>query len=112
MANGNVTMDQCIQNCTECHRVCLETILYCLQKGGRHAEAGHVRLLMDCVEICRTSADFMIRGSENHKFTCGACAEICRRCAEECEKMADDEQMRRCAEVCRKCASSCQAMSA
>ena len=29
-----------------------------------------VRLLLDCAEICRTSADFMIRGSELHPHIC------------------------------------------
>ena len=107
----NPEMQQCIENCTECHRVCLEAVAYCLQQGGKHAEAAHVRLLLDCAEICRTSADFMIRGSELHAVTCGACAEVCRRCAEECERMGDDEVMRRCAEVCRRCEESCRQMS-
>ena len=103
--------EQCIDNCLECYRVCLETIKYCLEKGGKHAEADHIKTLMDCVTACRTSADFMIRGSDMHEKTCGVCAEACRRCAEECEKMADDRQIQKCAEVCRKCAASCQEMA-
>lgn len=104
-------MENCIDNCLECYRVCLETVKYCLEKGGKHAEAGHIKTLMDCVQACQTSADFMIRGSEMHAKTCGVCAEACRRCAEECEKMADDRQMQKCAEVCRRCADSCEEMS-
>lgn len=107
----NQSMENCIQNCLECYRVCAETIQHCLKKGGEHASPAHIKTLMDCVEICRTSADFMIRGSELHALTCGVCAEICRRCAEECERMSDDEQMQRCAEVCRRCAESCEEMS-
>jgi hypothetical protein len=105
-------MAQCIQECTNCHRVCLETVAYCLQQGGRHAEAGHRRLLLDCAEICQTSANFMIRGSDLHGRTCAVCAEVCRRCAEDCERFGDDRQMRRCAEVCRRCAESCRRMTA
>src|SRR5690606_9960360 len=95
------TMDiqTCIQNCTECHRICLETAAYCLQKGGKHAEPNHVRLLLDCAQICQTSADFMIRGSDLHTRTCAVCAEICEVCAKDCESMGDDQQMKRCAEV-------------
>ncbi len=105
-------MQQCIQNCTECHRICLETVQHCLQMGGKHAEAAHIRLLLDCAQICATSADFMIRGSDLHPRTCGVCAEVCVRCAEECERIADgDEMMLRCAEVCRRCAESCRQMS-
>lgn len=110
-SHDSAAMQECIANCVECHRVCLETIAHCLRKGGRHAEAGHIRLLSDCAEICQTSANFMIRGSEHHALTCGACAEICARCAESCEQMADDEVMRRCAEVCRRCAESCRRMA-
>ena len=109
MAQQN--MERCIDNCLECYRVCLETITYCLEKGGKHAEAGHIMTLMDCVETCNMSANFMIRGSEMHEKTCGVCAEACRRCAEECEKMADDTQMQKCAEVCRRCAESCEEMA-
>lgn len=107
----NQNMEKCIDNCQECYRVCLETINYCLEKGGKHAAAGHIKTLTDCVETCRQSANFMIRGSELHTKTCGVCAEACRRCAEECEKMADDAQMQKCAEVCRRCAESCGEMS-
>jgi len=108
---GTPSMDDCIRNCTDCHTVCLETVSHCLTKGGAHAEAGHIRLLLDCVDICRTSADFMIRGSRFHYLTCGACAEICAACADQCDRMADDAMMKRCAEMCRRCAESCRAMS-
>ena len=105
-------MQQCIQNCMECHRICLETVPHCLQMGGKHAEAVHIRLLLDCAEICQTSANFMIRGSDLHTRTCAVCAEVCERCAEDCERIgAGDEQMRRCAEMCRRCADSCRRMA-
>ena len=105
-------MQECIDNCTSCHAVCVETVAHCLGKGGRHAEAGHIRLLMDCAQICATSADFMLRGSELHTRTCGVCAEVCARCADDCDRMADDDMMRRCAEACRRCAESCRRMAA
>src|SRR5205814_907065 len=63
-------MRQCIQECQSCHSSCLETVTHCLRKGGRHAEEGHIRLMLDCVEICQTSADFMLRGSDLHTRTC------------------------------------------
>ena len=75
------------------------------------AEAAHVRLLLDCAEICQTSANFMLRGSDLHMRTCAVCAEVCQRCAESCERMGDDTQMRACAEECRRCADSCHRMA-
>lgn len=111
MPQISAEMRDCIQECQSCHAVCLETVSHCLQKRGEHAEAEHIRLLLDCVEICQTSANFMLRGSDLHVRTCGVCAEVCDRCAEECERMADDEMMRRCAEACRQCAASCRQMA-
>ena len=104
-------MQQCIQSCMECHRICLETVAYCLQMGGPHAEVSHIRTLLDCAEICQTSANFMIRGSELHGRTCAVCAEVCERCAQSCAQMGDDAQMQACADVCRRCAESCQRMA-
>ena len=101
----------CIQECLQCHSICLETLTHCLQKGGAHAEAAHIRLLLDCVEICQTSANFMLRGSDLHSRTCGVCAEVCERCAQDCERMGDDAQMKACAEACRRCAESCRQMA-
>jgi hypothetical protein len=106
-------MRECIANCTECHNVCVETAAHCLALGGKHAEAHHIHLLLDCAQLCATSADLMLRGSELHGPTCGVCAEACERCAEDCERLAGgDELMLRCAAVCRRCAESCRRMAA
>lgn len=104
-------MTRCIQECTDCHAICLKTVLHCLQKGGKHAEANHIRLLSDCAQICQTSADFMLRGSTLHAHTCGACAAVCTECATECERMGEDQSMQQCAQACRRCAESCERMS-
>lgn len=101
----------CIEECTTCHAMCLETVNHCLQQGGHHAEAGHIRLMLDCVEICQTSANFMLRGSPLHVRTCAAYAEVCQACAEDCEQMGTDEQMKACAEACQRCAESCSRMA-
>ena len=104
-------MNECIDNCTQCHAICLETINYCLTKGGDHAAPEHISLLAACADICATSADAMLRGTSVHGVICDACAEICRRCADSCESMGEDEQMKRCAKICRRCADSCEAMA-
>ena len=105
-------MQDCINNCLNCHAVCLETIGHCLEMGGEHASPEHIKLLQDCAQICMTSADFMLRMSNYHPQTCGVCADICEACAQECESMADgNDFMQRCADACRKCAESCREMS-
>lgn len=107
--SGN--MQKCIQACLSCHTICLETITYCLTQGGKHAEAKHIRLLLDCAQICQTSADFMMRDSDLHTYTCAACAEVCLRCADSCDQMSNDAQMQACAEACRRCAEACEQMA-
>jgi hypothetical protein len=104
-------MQRCIQECMSCHAVCLETVTHCLKMGGQHAEVSHVRLLLDCADICQTSADYMLRGSDLHGRTCALCAEVCERCAADCERMGDDAQMQACAQACRACAESCRQMA-
>ena len=105
------TMRECIEECHMCHDSCLETVTHCLQMGGKHAEPNHIRLLMDCAEICQTSANFMLRMSDFHTDTCGVCADVCERCAEDCDRFGDDEMMQECAESCRSCAESCRNMA-
>ena len=105
------SMQQCIDECLNCHSICLETVAHCLQQGGKHAEARHIRLLLDCAEICQTSANFMLRGSDLHGRVCAVCAEVCERCATDCERFGDDAQMQACTEACRRCAESCRQMA-
>ena len=102
----------CIQNCQDCHRACLQTLTYCMNQGGPHAAPEHLRLLMDCAQICATSADFMLRASDLHAHTCAACAAVCRRCADDCAAMGDDLRMKALADTCRHCAESCESMAA
>jgi hypothetical protein len=112
MAHVSEEMRNCINECLSCHAVCMETIAHCLTEGGAHADPRHIGLLQDCAQICITSADYMLRGSEHHGETCGTCAIVCESCADSCESMAEgDDFMRRCADACRRCAESCRQMA-
>ena len=111
MPHVSQDMRECIEECTSCASVCIETITHCLTKGGKHAEATHISLLQDCADICATSAKFMLRGSDLHTRTCAVCAEVCDACAKSCESISQDDFMKRCAEACRSCAESCREMA-
>lgn len=101
----------CIENCQSCHATCLATLQHCLQLGGAHADQTHIRALLDCAQLCATSADLMLRGSELHPQTCGVCAEACQRCAESCRALDNDPQMHTCLLACERCADSCRQMA-
>lgn len=104
-------MVDCVTECEKANRACLETLDYCLSKGGPHLAAAHVRLLLDCAEVCQMTANFMLRGSAVHAIACGACAEICERCIQSCEAFSGDSRMAACADTCRTCAKSCREMA-
>jgi len=103
-------MERCIHECEKCHDICLRAVTYCLRKGERYEDASHITALLDCVEMCRTCASFMLRESPRHHHTCGVCAEICDACAKSCAAFKDDDEMQRCAAECQRCAESCRAM--
>jgi hypothetical protein len=107
----SAAMRRATELCHECARICSETISYCLGKGGDHVAPEHIKALLDCAQICVTSAGFMARQSPSHPQLCGVCADVCKRCEESCEQFGDDAQMKRCADICRKTAESCREMS-
>jgi hypothetical protein len=105
-----MNMEKCIENSVKCRTICLETIAYCLEQGGKHVEKGHLAALLNCVESCQLSGDFMITKSAFHMKACGLCAEVCDSCAKSCDQFANDEKMKKCAEACRQCALTCHEM--
>ena len=105
-------MQECVDECLSCYATCEATIAHCLEMGGKHAAADHIKLLTDCARICSISADFMIRESDVHGQVCAICAEVSRHCAEDCERVdSSDKMMRDCAERSRSCAESCSSMA-
>jgi hypothetical protein len=102
-------MQDAIKACLDCHSTCLQMAMgYCLERGGRHVEKKHLRLMLNCAELCQTSANFMLSDSPLHGRVCGVCAEACEACAKSCEEVGD---MRECVEECERCAKSCRTMS-
>jgi len=102
-------MRDAIKACLDCHSMCVQTAMnFCLERGGRHVEQEHFRLMLNCAEICQTSANFMLSGSPLHARVCAVCAEVCEACAKSCEQVGD---MRECVEECKRCAKSCRSMT-
>jgi len=107
---ANPELNACIQACLECFRSCQSlSLTHCLQEGGKHVEPEHFRLMMDCAELCRSTATLMMNGSPYHARACGLCAEVCRACGESCK---DLDGMEACVRACEECAESCERMAA
>jgi len=101
---------QCIEFCLDCHRTCIDTAMaHCLEMGGDYVQPAHFRLMMNCADLCRTTADFLLSASEFSAQLCALCAEVCEACADSCRDIGD---MDNCVLACDLCADSCAAMSA
>ena len=100
---------RCIENSSRCHAVCLATAMtHCLEMGGEHTRPQHFRLMMDCVLICATTADFVAHKSQFHRQICALCAEVCGACAEDCVALSGMED---CIVACIACAEACREMT-
>ena len=102
-------MQQCIQHCLNCYRICQEMAMnHCLETGGKHVKPHHFRLMIDCAEICDTAGKFMLNNSDFHAKVCATCAEVCEACAQSCREVGDMEE---CVRACEQCAQSCRKMA-
>ena len=110
MHHQSPEMQACIEACQGCYATCLGMLTqHCLEAGGQHVEPSHVGLMLACAEMCRASAAMMLIGTEHHKASCRACAEVCEACARSCEGL---DGMEDCVAACRSCAESCRSMAA
>ena len=108
--NSAENTKQCKELCWSCRTCCQETFArHCLEMGGEHVAKEHAKLMLDCVQICQTAADFMDRESALHAYTCEVCAVVCEACSKSCARI-NSESMQKCAEICRQCAESCRSM--
>lgn len=106
---SNASLQQCIEQCTECHQTCLDMAMnHCLALGGKHVEPDHFRLMINCADICRTAADFMLTNSALHGKVCAVCADLCEACAHSCREVGDMDE---CVQACQRCAESCRQMA-
>ncbi len=97
-----------ITDLMNCSSIIQETLMYCLQQGGRHADARHISLLMDTAEFCKTGTSVLFHSSPVSQRVVGVIAEVCQECATSCEQFGDDSQMRACYDACLRAANSCR----
>lgn len=94
--------------CWQCRDTTQDVLVnHCLAMGGAHVEQQHVKLMLDCIEITQTCADFLRRESQLHQQVCQICSEVCQACADSCDQLGGAE-MQRCAAACRQCADACR----
>src|SRR5262245_37275657 len=107
----NSAYQVCIDYCQRCAIVCEQCLSACLREEDTYMMAECIRLDLECMSVCRTSAQLMVLESNHANAMCQVCADVCSACAEECEKH-DMDHCRRCAAMCRDCAAECMSMAA
>ena len=104
--------DKCAKACTDCLRECESCAHHCAQLVAA-GKKDHLRTLgtcADCAELCTAAGKIVSRHGPLTGTICESCAKACAACAAECEKVAEDEHMKRCAKACRDCEKACRDM--
>jgi hypothetical protein len=111
-AHRQPDIDACIRHCSHCHDVCVQAAALCAREGGELASGDRIGTLQLCADICRISADAMLRPSQLHSLVCRTAAEICAACAASCEVVSESYALLgECARSCWRCVDSCSAMA-
>ena len=106
--NFDESSKELLASLEQCRETCQETIMHSLKEGGDYVKTDHIRILLDCAEICGFSVNFLLRDSDYAGNLIELCADICEQCAESCELFDGHEKMKECALVCQNCAKKCR----
>jgi len=106
---NEVKDNECMQLCLESSSAC-QNILFHHLKHGTRVNAENIGLLIECIEICKTTANLIRQESFIlHPEICRECADVCDACADSCECIAgENEAINQCIEICRVCAVWCR----
>ncbi len=99
-------IDDCTQDCLNCHTVCYDAAMRIIQ-GGERRRAEHISSMLNCAELCLTTAHFLLSNSLFYTAICQVCADVCTRCKELCASMGEGES----ANACQACAESCRQLA-
>jgi len=103
----------CKEECQKCSSVCKKALKHCIDMGGEHANADHLKIMKDCTEACDHTAAFLGKKGSVEEYTrndtCKKCMDACQKCADACDSMKDDKIMQRCANECRMCIKALKA---
>ena len=102
----------CIWLCIDTQRTCLNTVRYCLDKGGRYSLAMRIHALLDAANMCETCADDCRFGSVFCVVSWTRCADVLEGCCRVFEPLRGDPKLDACLKACRECAEYCRSLTA
>ena len=92
--------------CLRAHQACEDAVAQALR--GEDAVDDRVGTLLDCADVCRTTARYIRYGSPLLRGTAGVAAELCARAAEACAALAAVPVMAAHAEALQRAAGCCR----
>jgi hypothetical protein len=93
--------------CLRAHEACEAAVTQVLRREDGAVDE-RVGTLLDCADVCRTTARHIRHGSPLLRGTAGVAAELCERAAEACAGLAVVPTMAIYAEACRRTAACCR----
>jgi len=96
--------------CLRAHEACEAAVAHTLRSDNRGVNE-RVGTLLDCADVCRTTARQIRHGSPLLRGTAGVAAELCERAAEACAALAAAPAMATYAEACRRGAACCRRLA-
>ena len=66
--------EECIQNCFESYRGCLEMTVYCIEQGGEYVSGELLSSLQTCARLCQATVELLVTDSELYAPACEVCA--------------------------------------
>ena len=96
--------------CLRAHEACEAAVGQVLRSDDGAVDE-RIGALLDCADVCRTTARQIRHGSPLLRGTAGVAAELCERAAEACAALAGKPAMQGYAEVCRRGAACCRRLA-
>jgi hypothetical protein len=103
---SHYSTQSCMEACTQCHQTLMHTVMqYSLPHDTTQFDIELFRLMMNCAELCQTTANFQLSDSKFCRQVATLNAQLCEECAAGCERRGDLED---CVQACRECAECCR----
>jgi hypothetical protein len=79
-----------------------------MRTGGEYDHSGNIRLLIDCAQVCETTAELQREHGTLPERNYDLCAEMCERAARVCAMFPHDRMMLLGQDACRRGAAYCR----
>ena len=104
---GDENRQNTVRLLQECHNMCRRMFMeYAPKESGRNLPYLHLKRLQACIEICGSTASYLLKDGVMAHRLCEITARICEQCADFCEKL-EGEDFQHCAALCRETAEAC-----